>query len=63
MSLTVEGLAKFGQPQNLTSMNLLGREITTAAGTLAGEVEVSGATPLIQIRDGSSALFQSVEQC
>ena len=37
-------------------------ESTTIAGTLLGLLEESGASPLIQIRHGSSALFHSVLQ-
>ena len=65
----VGDLVKPGQHQNLMSPGglMLGRwerlrrETTTIVGTqIPTCLEESGATPLIQIRDGSSALFHLV---
>ena len=69
-SRPVEDLAKSGQSQNLMSPNILiwarwerlRREITTIAGTQVESLQGFGATPLILIRDGSTALCQSVRQ-
>ena len=65
MSQTVEEFVKPGQLKNLISMVKLRWESTTIAGTLQRlvlGVKESGATPLAQIRDGSTALSQFVLQ-
>ena len=59
--LVVE-LVNPGQNKNLMSIQIPKWESTTSAGTLMGILEESGATPLIQISDGSTALSQSVHQ-
>ena len=58
----MEGLVKPGQNKNLMSTTILRWESTTTAGTLIGILEESGATPLIQISDGNTALSHGVEQ-
>ena len=55
-------LANSGQPHNLMSTTILRWESTTTAGIQVVNLVESGATPLIQISGGSSALFQSVRQ-
>ena len=68
---SVEGLVKPGHPRNPMNPSSqtwarwerLRQEITTTAGTRMGILEESGATPLIQICDLNTALFQSAEQC
>ena len=60
----VEELVKSGQHKNLMSPHILRWESTTSAGTQTGILKESGATLLIQISDGSTALSQSVHhQC
>ena len=63
MSQLVEELVKPGQHKNLMSTLLLGWETTTTAEliTMTPDME-SGATPPIQINDGSYAMFQNVKQ-
>ena len=61
MSQLVEELVKSGQNKNLMSTTIPRWESTTTAGTLLGILKESGATPLIQISDGSTALSQSVQ--
>ena len=62
MSQLVEELVKSGQNKNLMSTTIPRWESTTTAGTLLGIQKESGATPLIQIRNGSTALSHSVLQ-
>ena len=67
---SVEDLVKPGHPRNLMSLctqmwakwERLRQEITTIAGTQVESLQGFGATPLILIRDGSTALCQSVCQ-
>ena len=58
----VEELVNPGQNKNLMSIQIPKWESTTTAGTLLGILKESGATPLIQISDGSTALSQSVDK-
>ena len=67
MSRIVEGLVKSGQHNNLMSISSIMWESTTIAGIQismnpmeCGRIWESGATPLIQMRNGSIALFQYV---
>ena len=60
MSQQVEELAKPGQLNSLMAILSLSWEIISTAGTQVGTLEESGATPLIQICDGSTALSHSV---
>ena len=62
MSQLVEELVKSGQPRNLMIAGILRRESTTIAETLMGILKESGATPLTQLENGSTALFQFVVQ-
>ena len=62
MSQLVEEIARSGQPRNLMIAGIQSWEGTTIAGTLMEILKESGATPLIQIRIGSTALFQYVLQ-
>ena len=62
MSQQAEELVKPGQHKNLMSTMLHGWETTTIAGTQLGFLEESGATPLIQISGGSTALSRFVIQ-
>ena len=62
MSQLVEELVRSGQPRNLMSTHILMWESTTIAGILMGILEESGASPLIQRSNGSTALFQAVLQ-
>ena len=61
MSQLVEGLVKSGQHNNLMSILLeQSWESTTTAGIQMETLKESGATPLIQISDGTIALFPYV---
>ena len=60
MSQPVEELAKPGQLNSLMAILSLSWEIISTAGTQMGTLEESGATPPIQICDGSTALSHSV---
>ena len=61
MSRLVEGLARSGQHNNLMSILLEQNwESTTTAGIQMETLKESGATPLIQISDGTIALFPHV---
>ena len=60
MSQQVEGLVRSGQPWNLMNTALLIWENTTIAGILMRLLMESGATPLIQTKDGTTVLFQDV---
>ena len=62
MSQQAEELVRHGQPRNLMSMTLLMWESTTIAGILMIILMESGASPLIQISDGSTALSLYVRQ-
>ena len=63
MSQLVGELVKSGQRHNLMSTDLLMWESTAIAGIqLDFWMQESGATPLIQISDGSTALFHIVMQ-
>ena len=63
MSQLVGYLANSGQPHNLMCPNILMWEsITTAGIQIQIIMEASGATPLIQIGDSSTALSQYVMQ-
>ena len=55
-------LVKSGQRQSLMSTVLLMWESTTTAGILMAILVESGVTPLTQMRNGSIALFQYVDQ-
>ena len=61
-SLLAEGLVRFGQHHNLMSTTLLMWESTTTVGIQMGTLKESGVTPLIQIRNGSTALSRYVNQ-
>ena len=60
MSQRVGELVKSGQPRNLMSITIYMWESTTTAGILMRILKEFGATPLTQISDGSTALFQYV---
>ena len=62
MSQLVGELVKSGQPHNLMSIPTLMLESTITAGILMAILVVSGATPLIQISDGSNVLSHIVIQ-
>ena len=62
MSQLVEGLVRSGQHKNPMSTTMLSWESTTTAGILMAILVESGVTPLIQMRNGSIALFQYVDQ-
>ena len=61
MSQLVEELVKSGQHKNPMSTTMLSWESTTTAGILMAILVESGATPLIQISDGTIALFPHVQ--
>ena len=56
MSQKAEELVRLGQPRNLMIARILVWESTTIAGIQMGILKESGATPLTQISDGSTAL-------
>ena len=60
MSQKVEKLVRSGQHRNLMIVGIPSWESTITAGILMGMLEESGATPLTQMRSGSTALFQNV---
>ena len=62
MSRQVEEIVRSGQHHNLISTHILMWENTTTVGILMMILWVSIVTPLIQISDGSTALFQYVHQ-
>ena len=62
MSQLVEGLVRSGQHKNHGSTTMLSWESTTTAGILMAILVESGVTPLTQMRNGSIALFQYVDQ-
>ena len=63
MSQLVEGLVKSGQRHSLMIiMTILMWESTTTAEILMGVLKESGATPLTQIRNGSTAMSKDAMQ-
>ena len=63
LSHKVGGLVKSGHHCSLTSTHLLHWETITTAETQLGIPREFSASPLIQICPGSTALFQSAQQC
>ena len=60
MSRLVEGLVRCGQPHNPMIAGFLSWESTTTAGIQMRHLAEYGVTLLIQMRNGSIALFQYV---